>query len=129
VTTHAFTSVVYDTAAMDWAPLERFLTAATERGVDAPSADEFMWMGRCQLADGPIVHLYKHAESRRYLNLDHAGFSYRYHSREDPGRYEPFESPLAALDQVIGRLERDARGYAPQWATPARSSPAPSLTP
>jgi hypothetical protein len=126
--THTISLVVYDTAALNWAPLECFLIAATKRGVEAPCADEFMWMGRCELADGPVVHLYKHVDSRRYLNLDHAGFSYRYRAREDAGRYEPFESPLAALDQVIDRVERNVPGDASHWATSARSSPGPSFT-
>jgi len=96
--------------------------------VAAPDTGDFMWMGRCELADGPIVHLYKHIDSRRYLNLDHAGFSYRYRAREDTGSYEPFESPLAALDQVVGRVERDVAGDTAHWATSARSSPGPTFT-
>jgi hypothetical protein len=93
--------VVYDTAAVDWGPLERFLVAASERGVAAPDADEFMWIGRCELRDGPVVHLYKHVDSRRCLNVDYAGFTYRY-CGGDAGAYEPFASPPAALDHVIG---------------------------
>jgi predicted ATPase len=129
VTTHAVSHVVYDTAALDWAPLERFLAAATQRGVAAPDPDEFMWMGQCELADGPIIHLYKHVDSRRYLNLDHAGFAYRYHARDYAGLYEPFDSPLAALDDVIGSRERDAACIVLQLATPSSpASPGPSLT-
>jgi len=128
VSTHAVSPVIYDTAALNWTPLERFLTAATARGVAAPATDEFMWMGRCELADGQIIHLYKHIDGRRYLNLDHAGFSYRYRAREVAGSYEPFESPLAALDYVVDRLERDAPGDAGPRATSARSAPGPSLT-
>ena len=52
------------------------------------------------------VHLYKHVDSRRYLNLDHAGFAYRYHAR-DRGLYA-VRFALAALDDVIGSRERDA---------------------
>jgi hypothetical protein len=121
MTAHAVSQVVYDTAALDWEPLERFLAAATQRGVVAPHADEFMWMGRCELTDGPIVHLYKHVDSRRYLNLDHAGFAYRYRAG-DAGAYEPFDSPPAALDYVIGSPERNATRIVAQWAEP--SSPA-----
>jgi hypothetical protein len=50
-------------------------------------------------ARGQIVHLDKHAASRRYLNIDHAGLAYRFRPG-DHGAYEPFDSPLAALEQV-----------------------------
>jgi hypothetical protein len=128
VTIHRVSRVVYDPAALDWTPLERFLAAATQRGVPAPDADDFMWMGRCELHDGPVVHLFKHAASRRYLNLDYAGFSYRYHVIDDTGHYEPFESPLAALEHVTAELERDAARIVAQWSAPTRASPGPSLT-
>ncbi len=129
MTNHAVSHVVYDTAALDWAPLERFLAAAAQRGVAAPEPDEFMWIGRCELADGPLIHLYKHVDSRRYLNLDYAGFAYRYHASDYAGLYEPFDSPLAALDDVIGSREPDAACIVPQLATPSPpASPGPSLT-
>jgi hypothetical protein len=128
VNTYRVSRVVYDTAALDWTPLERFLAAATERDVPAPSADEFMWMGRCELTAGPVVHLFKSTASRRYLNLDHAGFAYRYHPG-DPGRYEPFESPLSALDDLVPDSDRDVAQVVAKWTVPTpRASSGPSLT-
>jgi hypothetical protein len=88
-----------------------------------------MWMGRCELDDGPVVHLFKHVGTRRYLNLDHAGFSYRYRVSDDTGRYETFESPLAALEHVTGEHVRDAARIVAQWAAPTRpASPGSALT-
>lgn len=45
----------------DWAPLLAF--------VGESSAGEFMWMSQVDLADGGVMHAYKHIVTRRYLHL------------------------------------------------------------
>jgi hypothetical protein len=52
-----------------WAPLETLL------GVER--CKRFMYMGTA-FAGGHIIHLYKHSDTRRYLNIDSAGTCYRY---------------------------------------------------
>ena len=49
----------------DWMPLERIL------GVDL--CQSFMYMGR-----SGEIHLYKHIDTRRYLNIGPDGQCYRY---------------------------------------------------
>jgi hypothetical protein len=62
----------------DWAPLELVL---------GPQLCEcFMFMGR-----SGELYLYKHIDTRRYLNLDAQGRSFRYTG----SRYEPQESRKA----------------------------------
>jgi hypothetical protein len=61
--------------------------------------------------------------------LNHAGFAYRYHARDDTGVYEPFDSPRAALDHVIDCQQRDASRIVAQWAIPSPPTrPGRSLT-
>lgn len=39
--------------------------------------DDFMIMAQIRRRERPDLHLYKHVYTRRYLNLDAAGHSYR----------------------------------------------------
>jgi hypothetical protein len=64
----------------DWLPLEA--VGRLSRSSDELAAideDDFMYMaavvGR---PSGPRIHLYKHIETRHYLNLDDAGHAYEY---------------------------------------------------
>jgi len=61
----------------DWRPLERFAEVSSRSGSPV-NADDFMWMGAAEIADGRVVHSYKHIDTRRCLHLDGAGHSYRY---------------------------------------------------
>jgi hypothetical protein len=50
-----------------------------------------MYMGRVESRDGRLwIHLYKHIDTRHYLNLDDAGHAYRYRDHLDEGdaRYD-----------------------------------------
>ena len=60
----------------DWAALEPFANIATRSG-QAVSADDFMWMGAAEFADGRTVHSYKHIDTHRYLHLDGSGHTYQ----------------------------------------------------
>jgi len=56
----------------DWGPLQAIAQRTAQRA-DLPTIEvgDFMWM--CEMAsadDGAPLHLYKHIESRRYLNID-----------------------------------------------------------
>jgi hypothetical protein len=56
-----------------------------------------MLMGTVVSTGGAIVSLYKHHETRKYLNLDEAGHAYRY---TKAGTYTPVEL-LAAVDHAL----------------------------
>lgn len=90
----------------DWLPLERFAEASLRSGSQL-SADDFMWMGAAEFADGRVVHSYKHIDTRRYLHLDDGGHAYRYISSAEGGRYALWPDPRYAvryaLDLDIGR--------------------------
>lgn len=62
----------------DWAPLERLCRLCRESSTRSRlDPDEFMYMGRVVAAQRPPIHLYKHVHTRRYLNLDDAGHTFR----------------------------------------------------
>ncbi len=81
---------VPDTA--EWRPLEA--VARLSRSSDAiPSIDEddFMYMGYVENREQRLpIHLYKHIDTRRYLNLDDGGHAYRY--------WGPFDDDDLAVD-------------------------------
>lgn len=60
----------------DWRPLYDLV------GVEL--ADWFMWMCEIELADGGLVHAYKHIATRRYFHLARDGRAFTYTKR---GRY------------------------------------------
>jgi hypothetical protein len=68
----------------EWTPLERML------GPDL--CELFMYMGRAG-----EIYLYKHIDTRRYLNLDAAGQCFRY----TENGYEP-EERAKAVAHVFG---------------------------
>lgn len=69
-----------------WTPLETVI-ALRDRGA-------FMYMGQAICERGITIYLYKHSNTRRYLNLDFAGRTYRFkaHQIRDEGRY--YEIPV-----------------------------------
>lgn len=60
-------------------------------------ADQFMLMGCARTREGAYVFLYKHRDTRRYLNLDARGRAYVFDSRDvwdDPtGKLHPKYTP------------------------------------
>ena len=78
----------------NWSPLERLQQASATRPAHGISvnADDFMWMGAVEV-DGVRVELYKHIDTRRYLNLDDGGHAYRYFG----GEYSRLALPTAML--------------------------------
>jgi hypothetical protein len=80
----------------NWEPLERLAQAAAEWGVQL-DPDDFMWMGSVVPAGGGVsIERYKHRDTRRYLNVDAGGHTYRYLN----GGYELHQSPAAAIAHV-----------------------------
>jgi len=75
----------------DWGPLERALPVEWCGG--------FIWMSRVD-QDGSVIELYKHGITRRYLNLDHEGGSYRYNGKG----YDPIDLD-SGIEWVLGELE------------------------
>ena len=62
----------------DWEPLERLLGVLGRHPLCPHiAADDFMFMGRLVATQRPPVLMYKHAGSRRYLYIDHAGHTFR----------------------------------------------------
>jgi hypothetical protein len=86
----------------DWVPLEQALPHADCVG--------FMWMGWAVRPDGGPIARYKHAVTRRYLNLDEDGNAYRYVAAPDPawcGSY--VRVPLDhAVETVFAGIARGA---------------------
>ena len=54
----------------NWQPLEALLTPEQCR--------DFVFMGTVLNLDGTAIHLYKHRENKRYLNLDANGKTYEF---------------------------------------------------
>lgn len=89
-----------------WGPLEA-VSVIARRSPELPSfhPSEFMYMGVVRRRDGLQVHLYKHIDTRCYLNLDDDGHAYEYRGSSgdllaDPssgGWYRPHRSLEDAL--------------------------------
>ena len=117
-------SLDHDESSLDWGPLERLagVVSSARRGV-VLDADDFMWMGRGELDDGTLLHLYKHRDTRRYLNLDGSGHAWRY----DHGGYVPFEGPDHAVIRVTAPELRSAAAEILAGWGDATTSRAPGL--
>ncbi len=84
----------------DWKPLEDAI------GTRACCA--YMFMGRVE-QDGTTIHLYKHRDTRRYLNVDAQGCGWRY----DGARYVPADAPALTHERIeSARAFPDERGAA-----------------
>jgi len=117
-----------------WAPLERVARLARQ-SPQLPSFHEaeFMFMGTARdMNRGLAIHLYKHVDTRRYLNLDDAGQAYAYSeggSMDDDnaisgGWYRLYVSLAAAIEHVgLSIFEVDPgfiRSFPPdQWPATA----------
>ena len=96
-----------------WGPLEAVARLA-RTSADLPSFHEGEFMYMAAVYDdhrGVAIHLYKHIDTRRYLNLDDEGNAYRYcdsdHDLDDDtfgGRYVR----LRTLEEGIARLDLGA---------------------
>ena len=92
-----------------WAPLEavaRISNSCTELPSFHPG--EFMYMyAVCNRRKGLTIHLYKHMDTRRYLNLDDAGHAYRYcgSARTDDDESGGMYRLHASLAVAINALE------------------------
>jgi len=92
-----------------WTPLENVARLA-RRTPELPSFHEaeFMYMGAVHHDRKRLtIHLYKHVDTRKYLNLDDAGHAYAYRYVEsDPhdgmsgGRYRRYGDLVTALEAV-----------------------------
>jgi hypothetical protein len=92
----------------DWAPLERVLPQEL--------CADFMWMGWEVRPYGPPIARYKHAVTRRYLNLDEDGGAYRYVPAPEPawcGTYVRILEPQRAIEHVLDAAPTDPRTDAP----------------
>jgi hypothetical protein len=78
----------------NWQPLEAVLPL--ER------CAAFMYMG-CAFYENRPIHLYKHSNTRRYLNLDETGQAYAYH-------HSPFNvKPI--IEQYLPISREEALSY------------------
>jgi hypothetical protein len=128
-----------------WRPLElvTFIVAA-DRSLPALDIGSFMLMGRVDRRSRPRIWLYKHYETRRYLNLDDEANPYRYIPPRDlmnersTGRYVRhrdlrtalYRADLHMLD-ANGRLSSfaidDWSSSTPDPSTPDPPKPEPRL--
>jgi hypothetical protein len=113
-----------------WGPLEAVARLSQQSSaLPTLSADDFMYMDRvCDPATGVVIHLYKHIDTRRYLNLDDAGHAYAYAGGEETpdgsyrGHYRRYRSLADAIEHVELSLldEGFFRSYPPKgWEQPA----------
>jgi hypothetical protein len=92
----------------DWEPLEAVSRlACSDPTLPSFHEAEFMYMGAVTNERKRLrIHLYKHRDTRRYLNIDDAGHTYEYRgpvpgsSGNFGGRYRAHESLIDALERV-----------------------------
>ncbi len=122
----SFLTKYVEVTSPDWRPLETLSSLVRQRP-DLPHFHpcEFMYMCAVRVPRRQLViHLYKHIDTRRYLNLDDVGHAYAYVYREtDPvwgetgGRYRRLASVHAAIDRLHLHLfepERLWRSFPPE---------------
>lgn len=85
-----------------WEPLMRFAAMAAGLGLPVVDVDDFVYSAHVDRPGLPVLHVYRHLHTRKYLNIDAAGTAWRY---VGPGRgsegYEQLDDPSDA----IGRAE------------------------
>jgi hypothetical protein len=96
----------------DWRPLEAVarLSRATDELPSIKTCD-FMHMACVEEPSAALrIQLYKHVETRRYLNLDDGGHAYQYSGQldeddiESGGRYRLIPTLAEALHSVVDDL-------------------------
>jgi hypothetical protein len=90
-----------------WAPLEA-VARVSRMSPDLPSFHEGEFIYMCAVRNARkhlTIHLYKHVDTRKYLNLDEAGHAYAYRYRKDDphdglsgGRYQRYRTLVDALE-------------------------------
>jgi hypothetical protein len=104
-----------------WPPLERLATLVAARpGLPPVDPDDFLYCARIPRKDLPVLHVYRHVLTHRYLNVDEAGLVWRYvgpgGKGEEP-RYALIEDVAEALalteltraELLAGRTRRGRR--------------------
>jgi hypothetical protein len=117
-----------------WTPLEQ-LAVSTAKRRDLPTIDpaEFMYMGHLRSRAGePDLHLYKHYDTRRYLNIDDRMRCFAFVCGEDDKPFfetDVYYRRLRSIGEAIERLELAAaarraadRGELPDNVIPMRRS-------
>ena len=126
----AFLTTDDNLGAPDWRPLEAMAMLVWRRP-ELPQfhPGEFMYMSAVRSQRQRVrIHLYKHIDTRRYLNLDDDGHAYAYVYRasdlERPdcrGRYRCYSNVVDALDHLELHLFETARlfrSFPPaKWST------------
>ncbi|MDZ7678224.1 MAG: hypothetical protein U5K29_06710 [Acidimicrobiales bacterium] len=121
----AFRTTWDDVDTAEWEPLERVALLA-RKSPDLPSfhPGEFMYMLRLSAPRRRHIHLYKHYDTRRYLNLDDGGHAYEYcgwtpdQGDRSGGMYRQHRSLADAIDRLdlwLFELERPMlRSFPPE---------------
>ena len=79
-----------------------------------------MWMFEVELSNGKRLQAYKHADTRRYIHLDHGGAAFVF---ESPDRYRsvPVREVLAAVFTPLpGLAGVTAEQISASWAAVGR---------
>jgi len=66
-----------------WERLEKFFNN------DASILCQFMYIGTAKVDDEKVLHLYKHIDTRRYINLDKEGECYKFDFMKRDNEYVP----------------------------------------
>lgn len=109
-----------------WAPLETLARVCARRSALPPlCVSKFMYMGRLRANGRDDVHLYKHVDTRRYLNIDRLGHAYRYAGGDVRCRYEALDGVATALRHVLsaGDGTADATTVAPTASSTTVADP------
>jgi hypothetical protein len=102
------TTVLTEHASPVWGPLEAVARVARSRAeLPAFQECEFMYMATVCSRKHLCIHLYKHIDTRRYLNLDDDGRAYAYRGHvpgtDDPrsgGRYRRYRALVDAIEHL-----------------------------
>ena len=81
-----------------WEPLARFAITAASLGLPAVDIDDFVYSAHVDRPGLPVLHVYRHLHTRKFLNIDAAGTAWRYvgagHGNEG---YEQLLEPSDAI--------------------------------
>lgn len=105
-----FETILDRTDEPNWEPLER-VSLLARQSLSLPSfhPGEFMLMGRLAAPGGVRIHLFKHVDTRRYINLDEQGHAYEYCGSlpEPTGRSGGWYRQHLSLADAIAGLRLD----------------------
>ena len=94
-----------------WTPLEQVATKTKRRDLPTIHPAEFMCMGRLRSREGePDLHLYKHYDTRRYINIDEQLrlFAFCFADAEKPFfECDVYYRRLRSTREAIERLDLD----------------------